>query len=173
MMMMNAQRSRRQKKISKKQENAVAKELGGKTQAASGAVKLGGGADVRVRHYSADGLMTNSFRIECKYTEKSAYSLKKADLRKLVIQASRTFEQPVMQVAFVDTLGRRDEFAIIKTTWGNTSIIDAKSVNLIKDQLDQILLTHKEYRIRFAGEPEGWAIKHWSEFIKEVHIDND
>jgi hypothetical protein len=152
---MNSLRSARQKKLSRKQEKAVAEALGGRTQAASGATRLGGGADVRAR----------GCRIECKYTEKDSYTLKRADLQKLKKQAARTLEQPVMQVAFLDIYGRREAFAITKTTWGNTRSIKAKSTIIYRDWL----WLHKGgIRIRFGDDPEGWLIRHWDDFKAEL-----
>ncbi len=154
---MDAFRSRRQKKVSQKQERSVAETLGGRTQAASGATRMGGGADVRAAGY----------RIECKYTEKDVYSLKQSDLRKLKTQAARTLEQPVMQLAFVDNLGRRTEFAITKLY--NAPIITAygkKSVPLAKDTMATVLLTG-EIIVQFEGDKEMWQIRHWADFLRE------
>lgn len=155
---MDTFRSARQKKISQKQEKAVAKEMGGRTQAASGATRMGGGADVRAPGY----------RIECKYTEKSVYGIKKSDLHKLKEQAARTLEQPVMQLAFVDTRGRRTEFAITKA--GNTVayLCKAKSFLVRKELLQKLLLTNVPFAFRFDGDRDHWLIRHWSDFILEI-----
>lgn len=159
---MNAYRSARQKKISLKQEKAVAKEMGGRTQAASGATRMGGGADVRAPGY----------RIECKYTEKSTYSIKKSDLHKLKEQAARTLEQPVMQLAFVDTRGRRTEFAITKVDI-NTIIVayfcKAKSFLVRKELLQKLLLTNMPFAFRFEDDRNYWLVRHWSDFILEIN----
>lgn len=154
---MDARRSRRQKKISLKQENSVAEAMGGRTQAASGGTRLGGGADVR-----APG-----FRIECKYTEKDTYSLKRADLQKLKLQAARTLEQPVMQLAFVDNLGRRTEFAITKMYTSNIiTAYSKKSIPLNKETLETTLLKERIV-VQFEGDKEMWAICHWADFLRE------
>jgi hypothetical protein len=116
---MDAYRAKRQKRISLQQENRVAQELEGRTQAASGATRLGGGADVR-----ADGV-----RVECKYTEGTSYSLKRSDWKKLCKQALRSLEEPVMQLWFKN--GRlTSKFAIVKVR----KIVDEKSVIMTTDK---------------------------------------
>jgi hypothetical protein len=157
----DAFRSSRQKKISRKQESSVAKDLGGRTQAASGATRLGGGADVRAPGY----------RVECKYTEGYKYSLKRSELHKLKSQAARTLEQPVMQLAFVDQLGRRTEFAITKTVDLNSShLTRAKSFVIDQEQLEGLLRAGVTYAVRFNGDNEAWRIRHWYNFLEEVTI---
>jgi hypothetical protein len=86
------------KKTSNKQERRVASELGGSTQANSGATRLGGGSDVRV---------ARDTRCECKFTSKVSYTLKQADLKKIKVEALRGgLEDPVLHFAFRDRLGR-------------------------------------------------------------------
>jgi hypothetical protein len=84
---------RRRKKISKRLEEKVAKEVGGDTTAGSGAAEFSGGADVRV---------AGEMRIEHKYTEGDSYVLKYADLEKLRMQAIKGgLEEPVFVVEFL------------------------------------------------------------------------
>lgn len=97
---------RRIKKASLRQEQKVAEAVGGRTQAASGGTRLGGGGDVR-----ADGL-----RIECKLTEKDSFSLKLKELLKLQDQAYGALEEPVFQFSFLDRAGRRESYVVVKTT---------------------------------------------------------
>jgi hypothetical protein len=88
---MDARTGRRQKRISKRQEEKTAAELGGRTQANSGATPMGGGGDVRVR---------GQYRVECKFTEGSSYVLKLSELDKLKKQANSVAEIPVFQFEF-------------------------------------------------------------------------
>lgn len=60
-------------------------------QANSGATRLGGGGDVRVR---------GQMRVECKYTESCSYVLKLGELLKLRDQAIKALEEPVLQFEF-------------------------------------------------------------------------
>jgi hypothetical protein len=101
---MDARTSRRGKRISKQQEERTAAALGGRTQAASGATRLGGGGDVRVQ---------GKVRVECKVTEAQHYTLKKTDLEKLRNQAAKNLEEPVFQFAFRDKLGKLEAYAVV------------------------------------------------------------
>lgn len=115
---MDARTGRRQKRISKRQERQVATDLKGRTQANSGATRLGGGADVRV---------LGDTRVECKYTENAQYVLRLLELEKLNKQAIQSLEEPVLQFAFCDRSGRFDRYAVVKwqgkdapgTEWGH------------------------------------------------------
>lgn len=107
---MDARQSRRGKRISLQQEKRVAADLGGRTMAASGATRLGGGADVRV---------LGKTRIECKFTESDNYILKFAELEKLKKQANKSLEYPVFQFAFRETSGRLTQYAVIPWSEGD------------------------------------------------------
>lgn len=117
---MDARQSRRGKRISKQQEDRAAAQLGGRTMAASGATRLGGGGDVRVM---------GKIRLECKVTEKDVYVLKLNELEKLKKQAIKTLEYPVFQFAFRGATGRLEQYAVIQwdepelahTHWGTES----------------------------------------------------
>lgn len=101
---MDARQSRRGKRISLQQEKRAAADLGGRTMAASGATRMGGGADVRVM---------GKIRLECKFTEKDVYVLKESELAKLRKQATKALEYPVFQFAYRDPSGRLEQFAVI------------------------------------------------------------
>ena len=84
---------RRRKKISKRLEEKLAKEVGGVTTAGSGAAEFSGGADVRLQ---------GELRIEHKFTESDTYTLKFSDLEKLRKQAIKGgLEEPVFVVEFL------------------------------------------------------------------------
>lgn len=91
--------------MSLQQERQTAADLGGRTTAGSGAAKFSGGADVRVM---------GKTRVECKYTESSAYVLKLVELEKLKKQAQKHLEYPVFQFAFRDPSGRLEKYAVIQ-----------------------------------------------------------
>jgi len=78
------------KKISSRQEQKAAKELGGKVMPASGALDFSK-SDVRV---------PGELRLECKFTNADTYTLKLSDLIKIRNEAVRKFEAPVFQVEF-------------------------------------------------------------------------
>lgn len=91
---MDARTSKRQKKISSKQEQRMAEDLGGRVMPASGAM-ANAKSDVR-----AFGVV----RAEAKYTAKESYSLKLADLDKIINEAG--LESAVLQLCFVDRSNR-------------------------------------------------------------------
>lgn len=160
---MDAFRSSRQRRESRSQEKRVARELGGRTQAASGATRLGGGADVR-----APG-----FRIECKYTEKDTYTLKLADLNKLKSQAVKTLEQPVMQIEFRrGPVSLRHRFALVRRTSfpGASASSAGKSFPV---ELNRVLEQHAKklpWAVMFAGANEWWQLIDWLDFLKEAGV---
>lgn len=81
------------KKKSKAQENKVAKDLGGKTILASGALWFAKG-DVRSKH----------FLVECKTTGKSFYSLSASTWEKIYLEATKDgLRIPVMCVTLEKT----------------------------------------------------------------------
>ena len=156
--------TRRVKRISKQQENRAASDLGGRVQAASGATRLGGGADVRVQ---------GKIRVECKVTEKNSYIVKREELLKLSRQAMKTLEIPVFQFAFRSNLGRLDKYAIISPS----DKIDNRepfhldtgygSLNLTQQYLQAslrhgpILLTFRDGAFAFM-----WEVITWTDFLK-------
>lgn len=159
---MDARTGRRQKRISKKQEQRAAEDIGGRTQAASGATRLGGGADVR----------GSSLRIECKYTEKTVYSLKLEDLEKLRQQALKTLEAPVFQVCFVSRT-EKDLYAIIPwvstRTAGCTFESAGKSMRLIQDLMKHQLITRKvRICLDFQKMGKKFELLRWSDFLKDL-----
>jgi hypothetical protein len=176
----DARQARRGKRISLQQEKRAAAELGGKTTAASGAAKFSGGADVRVM---------GKIRLECKFTEKSEYTLRFLELQKVRKQAMRVLEQPVLQFAFHHTTGRLKAYAVIPWNMGDTPketdhswYTSATSISLSEDKLDRALLVG---RIQFTFMCPGsitlpfrvFEIMNWHDFVEttmlkhEVHED--
>jgi len=153
--------SRRQKRISKRQENQTAADLGGRTQANSGATRLGGGADVRV---------IGNARIECKYTEKSFYVLTYADLEKLRTQAIKTLEEPIFQIAFKNRQGRFDRYVVIPLygAWDDKfEILCAKGDSVrIHQSYVQANLGGARHRIKFGKHVREFEIITWNEFLE-------
>lgn len=163
---MDARQSRRGKRISLQQEKRAAADLGGKTMAASGATRMGGGADVRV--------MGNT-RLECKFTENDRYTLKFEELEKLRKQATKTLEFPVMQFAFRETTGRFTQYAVIP--WDEnveptvTHTVDAKSLTFHKSALT-LLTSDSLWQVVFHVK-EGNYLKNryfrlmrWDDFLE-------
>jgi hypothetical protein len=107
---MDARQRSQIRTISRKQEKQTATELGGRTQAASGALRLGGGADVRV---------LGKTRIECKFTDKPSYALKFKELQKLRKQANKTLEYPVFQFAFHHGNNHMAKYAVVAWVIGD------------------------------------------------------
>lgn len=82
---------KKRKKISTLQEKKATNELGMHMMPASGATLHGGG----------DGRLAGQLRLECKYTDKSEYILKLADIVKLRNQAIKGgLELPIFQIDF-------------------------------------------------------------------------
>lgn len=166
---MNSRQAHRGKRISAQQEKRAAAELGGKTTAASGAAKFSGGADVRVM---------GKIRLECKFTEKSEYTLRYVELQKVRKQAMKALEQPVLQFAFRYPNGRLKAFAVIpwmeeqttdKDHFWNTS---ANSVSFTDDQLRAALLTGR-IQFLFSGGPltdppqfRMFEIMNWHDYVE-------
>lgn len=99
---------KRIKKTSLQQESRMAKLVGGRTEANSGAAKFAG-ADVRKQ---------GELRIECKFTESGSYRLKLSDLEKLRLQAiDGGLESPVFQIDFRNKkTGRSKSYVVIPLT---------------------------------------------------------
>ena len=163
-------RSHRQKRISQKQEKHAAEDVGGKVQAGSGNVRLGGGGDVRKQ---------GTLRIECKYTEKSHFDLKLSELRKIQRQALRGgLEIPVMQLEFVsDSVSGK--YAILPAL-SNGALPQFKSttnkqVRLHRDELLRALLEGpddgiqvtflEEFRGGYESVPHTFTIMNWRFFF--------
>lgn len=176
---MDARQSKRGKRISLKQERQTAIDLGGKTMAASGATRLGGGADVRVM---------GKTRIECKFTEKSVYVLKLSELDKLRRQANKSLEYPVFQFAFRHPNGTMSKYAVIP--WDIELGLHAETnwITLHKQfQLREQLLTQSLMlgRVQIGFEtgflpvgsvPGTFPLKHfevinWDDFVKRHNTD--
>lgn len=118
---------------------------------------MGGGGDIRAPGY----------RIECKYTEKQeTFKLKLSDLQKLRKQAFAALEQPVLQVAFVDHLGRRTEFAFERSMGVHPFSIYSvtKTFTVHKSALLAHLAEGNTYAVRFAGEHDSWVASRWHDF---------
>ena len=105
---MDARTSHRQKRISRKQEQDVADDLGGRTQPASGGTRHGGGSDVRAEDHV----------VECKYTDKKQYTLKHSDLQKIARTGlQRGLATPVMAIDFPNSVNPRglpERYAVLR-----------------------------------------------------------
>ena len=162
---MDKSTSKYQKEISQRQERQAARDVGGRVQAGSGNVKLGGGADVRKQ---------GELRIECKYTSKASFSIKLAELRKVKMQALKGgLEEPVLQFAFRDkSTGRLDCYAIrphIPHATDNTILAEtkAKSYTVEQTELMSTFLHYDEAALGFDvnGRKEWYDVMKWSRFL--------
>lgn len=163
---MDARTGRRQKRMSQMQEKRTAADLGGRTQAASGATRLGGGGDVR----------GSNKRIECKYTERGSYSLKYDELKKVREQAIKLLETPVLQFAFLRA-GKMDLYAVVQWDtagdWRDPYVLDtdAKSISLPQDYLRTCLLSEGQ-RVQIVFR-EGsiarlYEVVRWDDYLKRI-----
>lgn len=161
---MDARTSRRQKRLSKQQEASIAHQVSGRTQANSGATRLGGGGDVR----------GNGLRIECKYTENQTYNLSYKDLEKVRKQAIKTLEWPVFLFGFRDARGSLETYCVIQ--WrtdvkeGKPFDIDTDSqrISLYKDFLRVALVSEgQRLRLTFRRNAVGWQYEviRWADFL--------
>ncbi len=169
---MDARTGRRQKRISRKQEENIAAKLGGRTQANSGATRLGGGGDVRVR---------GKMRVECKYTEGREYVLKLADLDKLKKHANSAAEQPVFLFEFRSPGSTHPNSAYV-VTFGIEDVPQAAPCKVVQTYARQVIIEETDIGqifakkndsllIQFFDEEETWCrsfrIRPWADFIVE------
>lgn len=154
------------KKLSLRQEQEMAADLGGRTTAGSGAARFSGGGDVRTQ---------GKFRGECKLTTKDHYNLKLADLTKLQVQALRGgLEQPLFQLAFV--VGPRHQLRKFvlwperRPATSRTLEAVAKQIRLDRFELERMLLETETIYLRFPPPTAGdraseWALTTWERWL--------
>lgn len=169
---MDARTGRRQKRISKKQEQKIATDLGGRTMAGSGNTRMGGGGDVRA----------GKLRVECKYTERTTYSLKYDELEKIRLHAAEVLESPVLQFAFRSRAGKMDYYAVIpwnaQSDWRTPYILDttAKSMLLPQDYLRGCLIREGQ-RVQVVFRKDAWArlfeVLTWEQYLERNREDTD
>lgn len=159
---MDARTGRRQKKISGRQERETARDLGGRTMPASGALPESGG-DVR---------KMGELRVECKYTDKDHYVLELSILEKVKLQAIKGgLEAPVLQLGFRDQYGRLDNYAILP--WSPRLprpalriATDAKSTRLYHQQLRMGLVNGAKMAVCFG--PSEFEVMHWDDYLNQL-----
>jgi len=160
---MDARQSKRGKRLSKRQEAEAASDLGGRTMAASGATRLGGGADVRVMGQT---------RVECKVTEKDTYTIKVQELEKLRKQAIKSLESPVFQFAFRYPTGKMTKYAIIPWHEGHGGQQILLHTQAKQYQVTERALEEKLYkgRIQLGFETRSFEILRWHDYIERMTI---
>lgn len=170
---MNARQSRRGKRLSKQQEQRAAADLGGRTMAASGATRLGGGADVRVM---------GKTRLECKVTEKDIYTLRFIELQKVRKQAIRVLESPVLQFAFRHTSGRMTAYAVVPWVVGDQQkdndhnwYTTNSSIGLTQNELEKALFTGRiMFTFMGAGKEQMFErmfeILRWHDYVEKTAL---
>lgn len=99
------QNKKKIKRVSQKQEQRIATELGGRCQPASGAF-AGMKGDIRV---------PDRYRVEAKYTTSKSYKLNKQDLIKIAGECEGA-EKPVLVVEFMDkyTFASRATYVVLR-----------------------------------------------------------
>ena len=147
---MDARQRKRNIKNSRKQEAQAAEDIGGRVQTNSGALRLGGGGDVRLR---------GKVRIECKLTEKEYYTLKLKELLKLKKQSIETLEYPVFQFAFKRNTGALQKLAVVpcprarpvSSTKGELEILQPTSgqITIKRSDLEETLNLRKYIELHF------------------------
>ena len=157
-MSISGRQNSKNRRNSQKQEQQAAADIGGRIQTNSGALRLGGGADVR---------LMGKVRIECKVTSKPTYTLKLKELLKLRKQSIETLEYPVFQFAFKGYNGMA-KFAVIP--WNHASdptdqIVDTKAKQVI---ITEVLLKASLLggRVKICFGTEVFEILHWIDFIE-------
>lgn len=143
---MDARTGRRQKRISRMQEKRAARDVGGQTQANSGATRLGGGGDVRV---------AGDTRIECKYTESCSFTLRLGELLKLRKEAIGALEQPVFQFQFRSIHGGAyATYAVIPATvvmgYAPDKLTTSRQMNFHETDLNQFFWVDKNPTMHIA-----------------------
>lgn len=159
---------KKRRKLSNKQEEKVAEELGGKVMPASGALA----------HSKSDVRVAGSMRIECKFTESDTYILKLADLVKIRNEAVKKFEMPVFQIEFKGN--NKAKYAIVART--NEDIVPMitfnKSLTLHSgDLFSMISKSSPVMGITFDRIPHSrkmdFVIYEWNDFLNKVKVNND
>ena len=163
---------KRIRKISQRQEKKAAEDVGGRVQAGSGNVKLGGGGDVRD---------PGKIRVECKYTEFDSYSLKYETMHKIKKHALEGgLEAPVLQLAF-SKFGRMKRYAVVPWHRGpypsdfQIEEVPPKSYRIQHDFLKTHLLNRDYIVLGFAigARTEWFHIMTWDTFMRiweKMHV---
>ncbi len=162
---MDAVTSKRQKKMSQAQEQKVAKDIGGRTVAGSGAGRTSGGGDVRKRA---------ELRVECKVTEKDYFVLQFSDLDKIRRQAiSGGLEYPVLHLRFAVPRSMVVEYAVepgCQQAGCRVFVTDRKRIRISLADIQRELLHSSEIGVGFkiGQEYQYWRIRHWPVFLDEL-----
>ena len=161
------------KRRSRIQEMRAGKDLGGRAIPNSGALKIGGGGDFETAKYEHG---------EAKYTHADAYTLTRADLQKLWVQATTRGKIPVFQIEFLPSRNRfgilfRGNFLDIPKNDGlPIYYVDGlkRSVRLKEAGLLERL---KERRLFLIFESSGKQqeivveVMHWNDTVAELKAD--
>jgi hypothetical protein len=162
------------RKTSQDQEQRVARDIGGRTMAASGACHTGGGGDARA---------SGKTRVECKFTQQHHYVLKQDTLNKIELQAIRGgLETPVLQLEFRCGHIAPSTFAILR--WGDYNLLNPirattpllvlnvtkGSCRLERDDLDVLYMKSPPIlKVWFTDEKTGavkvYAIVPWNHYL--------
>ena len=155
-------------KISNTQERRTARDIGGYTQAASGACRHGGGGDARA---------CGKTRVECKFTEKNYYNLKLEVMVKFVDHARTALETPVLQLGFRNIYGQMDLYAIMRwqdyacctgPATARECFVVSGQYKLTHEELLQLLVHQSILKIVFdySPAPKSYAVIPWNDYLK-------
>jgi len=169
---MDARTSKRQKRVSRKQEERMAEDLGGRAQPASGALP---GAKGDVRKFGV-------VRAEAKYTAKSSYILKLSDLDKIIGEAG--LDNAVLQLCFVDRANRPvAEFAIYPMADTKTQLTFQQAADLqtfsarttidrdrtiLKLMKKNIYIVFSKRQIDGSTHHRWFCLHYWKDYLKTL-----
>lgn len=166
---MDARISRQQKRISRRQEQRMARDIGGRTQPASGALPNAKG-DVRAMDF---------MRGEAKFTAKDHYILKKSDLDKIKEEAG--LEKSVLQLAFIGRDNKPTHLFAIYPIEGTSPISSgdtrlqswAKTVRVGRDFVALWLVKYEFMFLSFydgVGNEHRYKISYWQDYMDSLEL---
>jgi hypothetical protein len=146
------------KKKSAKQEQRTAKEFGGKTQVASGAM-WGAKGDVRTGSERTGSFNENDYLIENKFTDKDHYKLELKTWQKIATEALRdNFRTPLMQIDIRDTqlvLMDANTFLALElpeeVMFMCSNLTQFKSISLERDEIVQKIFSAQVAKLIFGN----------------------
>ena len=162
------------KRKSDRQERRTAKEFGGRTQIASGALP-GMKGDVRTGERVAGKLNDNDFLIENKYTEAPSYKLTLATWDKIAKEALRdSFRTPLMQIDIREVELVLMDDGTFKSMFNFDTRADCvikaggKSVSLLGDECENLLDLADAIIIDFYNIPRQLYVVRKRDFLRNL-----
>lgn len=158
------------RKVSSTQEKRAARDIGGYTQAASGACRHGGGGDARA---------CGKTRVECKFTEKPYYNLELKTLLKIETHARTALETPVLQLGFRNIFGQMDLYAVMRwqdfacctgPTTARECFVLSGQYKLTHEEMLQLLVHQAVLKLvyNYSPAPKSYVVIPWNDYLKLV-----